>query len=60
MVGRTAIRVYGMDEHALSAVAKRINAPTWDEMNTSLREEEIPQDAGRLYNMAFRRNGVFD
>jgi predicted TIM-barrel fold metal-dependent hydrolase len=54
MLGLNACRVYSLDADALQQVANRINAPTWEQVNTPL--DEIPAD----HNMwAFRQVGAF-
>jgi predicted TIM-barrel fold metal-dependent hydrolase len=60
MAGGNAISVYGLDLAALEEVAARIHAPSWNEINWPLTAEELPADAGILYNLAFRSHGVWD
>jgi len=54
MVGRNAIKCYGFDEPALRAVARRINAPTLEEIATPL--DTIPEWKGIF---SFRKVGAW-
>lgn len=54
MVGENAIRVYGLDADALATVARRISAPTAEDLATPLAR--IPAGAGML---AFRTFGAW-
>src|SRR5262245_1433264 len=54
-LGRNAMQAYDLDYGALSQVAARINAPTYDDLN-SARVEERPADSGHL---AFRTFGFW-
>jgi len=54
IAGFNACRVYGLDADALAKVAARINAPTFDAINTPL--EEIPAEHGMW---AFRQQAAF-
>ena len=60
MLGRTACGVYGFDDQRLADIASQISAPTWADVNQPVDDAEIPEGAGQLYNLAFRRNGPFD
>jgi predicted TIM-barrel fold metal-dependent hydrolase len=45
MLGGNAIRAYGFDEAALQAVASRISAPTYDELNVPV--DQLPDESER-------------
>jgi hypothetical protein len=60
MIGLNAVDVYSLDRQALSDVAAKIGAPTWDELGRPLTPSEMPSDAGVLHNLAFRSHGVWD
>jgi hypothetical protein len=55
MLGANALHAYDLDHAALTKVAARINAPTYDDIN-SVRIDEKPPDSGHL---AFRSFGFW-
>jgi hypothetical protein len=55
MLGRNAMNAYDLDYDALTKVAARINAPTYDDLNAA-KVEERPKDSGHL---AFRTFGFW-
>jgi predicted TIM-barrel fold metal-dependent hydrolase len=52
MLGRNAVRAYGLDPDAIGAVATRIGAPSYRDIDRPV--SDIPSDGGRL---AFRQVG---
>lgn len=55
MLGGNAMNAYDLDYDALTKVASRINAPTYDDLNR-VKVEERPKDSGHL---AFRTFGFW-
>ena len=55
MLGRNAMNAYDLDYDALTKVAARINAPTYDDLN-SAKVEKRPEGSGHL---AFRTFGFW-
>jgi predicted TIM-barrel fold metal-dependent hydrolase len=55
MVGRNAMNAYDLDYDALTRVAARINAPTYDDLNSATVEKR-PEGSGHL---AFRTFGFW-
>ena len=55
MLGQNAMNAYDLDYDALTKVASRINAPTYDDLN-SAKVEQRPQGSGHL---AFRTFGFW-
>lgn len=55
MLGKNAIDAYDLDYGALTEVAARINAPSYDDLNDA-KVDERPKDAGHL---AFRTFGFW-
>jgi hypothetical protein len=54
MLGENAIRVYGLDGAALQQVARRIAAPSFDDINRPL--DAVPTTA-HAHSLAFRALG---
>jgi hypothetical protein len=54
MVGLNGIRAYDLDHEKLQAVANRICAPSWDEVDTPLDAGDVPANHGMF---AFRTRG---
>ena len=55
MVGKNAMNAYDLDYDALTKVAARINAPTYDDLNSATVDER-PEGSGHL---AFRTFGFW-
>jgi hypothetical protein len=55
MVGKNAMDAYDLHDDALTKVAARINAPTYDDLNGA-RVEKRPEGSGHL---AFRTFGFW-
>jgi predicted TIM-barrel fold metal-dependent hydrolase len=55
MLGRNAIDAYDLDYRSLTEVAARINAPSYDDLNSATVDER-PKDSGHL---AFRTFGFW-
>jgi hypothetical protein len=55
MVGKNAMNAYDLDYDALTKVAARINAPTYDDLNRETVEKR-PEGSGHL---AFRTFGFW-
>jgi predicted TIM-barrel fold metal-dependent hydrolase len=56
VLGGNAINLYGLDADKLASVAKRIKAPTMDELAEPVGPEDFPD----MYSMAFRTGGPFE
>ena len=54
MLGANATRILGLDRAKLEEVARRINAPTLESINTAV---EVPEFS---LSLAFRQRGMFD
>jgi len=55
MLGENAVEVYGLDLAKLKKVAKRIDAPTIEDINEPL----VMPNLDRPMSLAFRTNGLF-